>query len=204
MIESLAEHGVTPEDLAPALMTTHTIENPEYDEVEAKRQEETEREVEESREAREEKVEGSGDVGDASLDVKAIEARFANATGEAAPMATPAPPPHRESANEDETDIADLVGSVTLRDSTSGMATPMGADTPPAPTESVPMQREEPTAENPLAMGKALPGVSTTLSKTDRNVTLDIRWTVVSCRVSHPWRAALTGLHNSSVICSCS
>jgi hypothetical protein len=39
MIESLAEHGVRPEDLVPALMTTHTVANPEYDPAEAKRQE---------------------------------------------------------------------------------------------------------------------------------------------------------------------
>jgi hypothetical protein len=31
MIESLAEHGVDPSDLVPALMTTHTVKNPEYD-----------------------------------------------------------------------------------------------------------------------------------------------------------------------------
>lgn len=31
MIESLAEHGVDPADLVPALMTTHTVKNPEFD-----------------------------------------------------------------------------------------------------------------------------------------------------------------------------
>ncbi|KAK4687619.1 hypothetical protein P7C73_g2499, partial [Tremellales sp. Uapishka_1] len=31
MIESLAEHGVDPSDLVPALMATHTVKNPEYD-----------------------------------------------------------------------------------------------------------------------------------------------------------------------------
>ncbi len=31
MIESLGEHGVLPLDLVPALMTTHTVANPEYD-----------------------------------------------------------------------------------------------------------------------------------------------------------------------------
>jgi hypothetical protein len=31
MIESLAEHGVQPMDLVPALMTTHTVANPEFD-----------------------------------------------------------------------------------------------------------------------------------------------------------------------------
>ncbi|KAK4698949.1 hypothetical protein P7C70_g7321, partial [Phenoliferia sp. Uapishka_3] len=31
MIEQLAEHGVTSEDLVPSLATTHTVDNPEYD-----------------------------------------------------------------------------------------------------------------------------------------------------------------------------
>lgn len=31
MIEQLAEHGVTAEDLVPSLVTTHTVPNPEYD-----------------------------------------------------------------------------------------------------------------------------------------------------------------------------
>ncbi|KAJ7726383.1 hypothetical protein B0H16DRAFT_1332189 [Mycena metata] len=38
MIESLAQHGVQAADLVPALMTTHTVANPEYDPVEARRQ----------------------------------------------------------------------------------------------------------------------------------------------------------------------
>ena len=37
MIESLAEHGVIADDLVPALMTTHTVANPEYDPEEARR-----------------------------------------------------------------------------------------------------------------------------------------------------------------------
>ncbi|KAJ7157310.1 hypothetical protein C8R46DRAFT_1114091 [Mycena filopes] len=38
MIESLAQHGVQAADLVPALMTTHTVANPEYDPAEARRQ----------------------------------------------------------------------------------------------------------------------------------------------------------------------
>ncbi|THV00454.1 DUF726-domain-containing protein [Dendrothele bispora CBS 962.96] len=37
MIESLAEHGVQSMDLVPALMTTHTVANPEYNPEEAKK-----------------------------------------------------------------------------------------------------------------------------------------------------------------------
>ncbi len=39
MIESLGEHGVDPFDLVPALMTTHTVKNPEYDPGARKRKE---------------------------------------------------------------------------------------------------------------------------------------------------------------------
>nr|ODN85187.1 hypothetical protein L203_05139 [Cryptococcus depauperatus CBS 7841] len=37
MIESLAEHGVDPSDLVPALMTTHTVNNPDFDPKEKER-----------------------------------------------------------------------------------------------------------------------------------------------------------------------
>ncbi|KAI5450772.1 hypothetical protein NCC49_002779 [Naganishia albida] len=181
MIESLAEHGVTPDDLAPALMTTHTIENPEYDEAEAKRQEEGGRiEGEDEKLSAEEKIR---DGADTALEVDAIEARFAEASrlDDRTQNHEPPAPPYRESADEAEADIADLVGSVTLS-AGSGAATPR-AEEPQAQTapveRTVPPPREEEKPENPLAMGKALPGVSTTLSKTDRNVTLDIRWTVL-------------------------
>ena len=35
MIESLGMHGIEAKDLAPSLMTTHTVANPEYDPAEA-------------------------------------------------------------------------------------------------------------------------------------------------------------------------
>ena len=38
MIENLVDHGVQPSDLVPALMTTHTVANPEYDPAAAQRQ----------------------------------------------------------------------------------------------------------------------------------------------------------------------
>ncbi|KAJ8507216.1 hypothetical protein ONZ45_g10403 [Pleurotus djamor] len=38
MIDNLAQHGVQAVDLVPALMTTHTVNNPEYDPAEARRQ----------------------------------------------------------------------------------------------------------------------------------------------------------------------
>lgn len=51
MIESLAEHGVLSKDLAPSLVTTQTVENPDFDpEAALEREEEEEREREESAE----------------------------------------------------------------------------------------------------------------------------------------------------------
>jgi hypothetical protein len=44
MVENLADHGVQPSDLIPALMTTHTVANPEYDPAAAERQAEVRRE----------------------------------------------------------------------------------------------------------------------------------------------------------------
>ena len=41
MIASLGEHGVDPADLSPALMSTHTVKNPEFDPI-AKKQAEAE------------------------------------------------------------------------------------------------------------------------------------------------------------------
>lgn len=63
MIEQLAEHGVTPADLTPSLLTTHTVPNPEYDPEAAKEREEEHR-LQEEREAKEESAESS----QASLD----------------------------------------------------------------------------------------------------------------------------------------
>lgn len=47
MIENLALHGVRADDLVPSLMTTHTVANPEYDPVEAKKQAEQKKEDDE-------------------------------------------------------------------------------------------------------------------------------------------------------------
>ncbi|KAJ6520544.1 hypothetical protein C8R45DRAFT_1205489 [Mycena sanguinolenta] len=98
MIESLAQHGVRAEDLVPALMTTHTVANPEYDPAEARRQ--------------------------------------ADAVFDAPPTPT----------------------------------------TPATTTQASFQTTAKVLADTSTA---AIPGVSTTLSATDENVTLDIRWTVL-------------------------
>jgi hypothetical protein len=115
MIESLAEHGVLPTDLVPALMTTHTVANPEFDPA-AKRQYDEERAA-------------------AALD-----------------------------------DTEDIT-------STPQPAAPSTLAIPPTPTTARGFQTTTRVLEDTSAA--AMPGVSTSLSSTDENVTLDIRWTVL-------------------------
>ncbi|KAK2459554.1 hypothetical protein APHAL10511_008433 [Amanita phalloides] len=105
MIESLADHGVQAIDLAPALMTTHTVANPEYDPEEARR---------------------------------VAEEGTHTPTAEVHPPLSP--------------------------------TTPTPAPTPAFQTTAK-VLNESATS--------TIPGVSTTLSAADKDVTLDIRWTVL-------------------------
>lgn len=114
MIESLGEHGVIPADLVPALMTTHTVANPEYDPKAAlkKEQEDTAKAEEES-----------DDVAE-SITV---------------PASLPSGPlsPNTEKQFQTTAQI--------LHDTTTA----------------------------------SIPGVTTTLSTTNKDVTLDMRWTIL-------------------------
>ena len=113
MIDSLALHGVQASDLAPSLMTTHTIANPEYDPVEAKKQEmeKASRQIEQA----------------ISLE----------------PPKSPVVP------------------------------------SSPTPQTTTTFQTTARVLENTSVASSSLPGVSTTLSSVDKDVTLDIRWTVL-------------------------
>ncbi|KEP53201.1 putative integral membrane protein [Rhizoctonia solani 123E] len=124
MIESLAEHGVSAMDLVPALMTTHTIANPEYDPAEARRKE------------AEDALARESEPLDEDYDITSV-GNKESVVAEAHP-ATP-----RQNAK-----------NIHLQ-TTANVMEPM------TPTVS------------------AIPGVSTSLSTTDANVTLDIRWTVL-------------------------
>ena len=125
MIQSLAEHGVQAADLAPALITTHTVANPEYDPVEGKKQE-VQRQLEE-----------------------------------------------KEKLQQEEAEAADIAADF---DKINAPRTPTD---PKTPTTSVPMPYQ--TTANVLQKSapESVPGVSTTLSAADKDVTLDIRWTVL-------------------------
>ncbi|TEB32477.1 DUF726-domain-containing protein [Coprinellus micaceus] len=145
MIQSLAEHGVLPEDLVPALMTTHTVANPEYDPEEARRLEE-ERGDDETLvdEPISTKLQDDGDE-EEEEDAEDI-------TEDRAKTPTPQSP----------TPVEDT--KVTVDASTSGTLS--------QPNHTVPkLLKESDTA--------AIPGVSTSLSAADKDVTLDIRWTVL-------------------------
>ena len=110
MVDILAEHDVQAMGLAPSLMTTHTVANPEYDPVEARR-------LEKERE-------------------------------------------HTEAEDEQSETVP----------------TP----TTPSATVTTPTVSSQ-TTTNVLASTTtvSVPGVSTSLSAADKDITLDIRWTVL-------------------------
>lgn len=124
MVETLAEHGLQPSDLVPALMTTHTVANPEYDPAEAKRQ----------------------------ADLRKAEAEA-------------------EASSE-----SDDISEITVVEPSSAPP-PNGPSTPPATSKSETFQTTARVLETTSTA--AVPGVSTSLSAADENVTLDIRWTVL-------------------------
>lgn len=121
MIESLAEHGVQASDLAPSLMTTRTVANPEYDPVEGKKQEIAKFEAEKIRIAKE------------------------------------------------EMEAEDIADDPTPKNSPTIPKTPVTPSAPYQTTANVlPINTQDP-----------LPGVSTSLSAADKDVTLDVRWTIL-------------------------
>lgn len=148
MIESLATHGVLASDLVPALMTTHTVANPEYDPEEARR-----------------KAEEEDARGPATID----------------------------SDEEDDKDAESISGQTLVEEpEKDGDKTPtrtasptqtLAAPPPPDPSTISPstLIKQVPTTQRVLqdTSTAAMPGVTTSLSSTDENVTLDIRWTVL-------------------------
>jgi hypothetical protein len=144
MIESLATHGVQAMDLVPALMTTHTVANPEYDPAEARRQE-----VEKESEKEAERLDQSSDYPEG-----------------------PDHPDYDSDSMSDETNV-DPPPMPTPKSPYHLPRTPM-----PTPT---PTQVNFPVTARVLAepAQAAMPGVTTSLSAADENVTLDIRWTIL-------------------------
>lgn len=231
MIDSLAEHGVNSMDLVPALMTTHTIKNPEYDPLEARRQEviaeEREEEEEEEKKMLEEKQKEQAKEQEK---LKAENAKSQNrarvrsgtllstskkpinpfgddedeedSSGDIAGSTAPPPyalspslremGPRRTSSNtvspsltspveETEGDITALASHLEdtdlLEPNINGQEPKLNrGPTRPSEHDDTSYVRE---ATGMPEESKALPGVSTTLSKTEENITLDIRWTIL-------------------------
>ena len=161
MIECLAEHGVVALDLVPALMTTHTVANPEYDPEEARR-----------------KAEETPESDDDDDDGASIDAAPDTATHTASntppntppntvpPNAVPNSPPNSPSNATHNTTPNAAPSVPNTAPDTSGVAHPS--------LKQVPLTTK--VLQDTTA---AIPGVSTSLSTTDENVTLDIRWTVL-------------------------
>lgn len=120
MIDSLALHGIDVNDLVPSLMTTHTVANPEYDPIEAQKQQD-------------ERDKAAADLAD-------------------------------ENTHDISDDLPDTPTTATV-----SLPAP---DTAPKLVQTTARVLEDTSTS-------AMPGVSTHLSVADKNVTLDIRWTVL-------------------------
>ncbi|KIM38167.1 hypothetical protein M413DRAFT_76231 [Hebeloma cylindrosporum] len=141
MIESLGEHGVLASDLVPALMTTHTVANPEYDPEEARRQ-------------AEEAINNPPDDNESISDQTLVNE----------------PLPTSEPGNKTPTAPMSPLPEGTTAVLTTTLTKPENGPLKQVPTTTKVLQ-ESSTA--------AIPGVTTSLSSADQNVTLDIRWTVL-------------------------
>ena len=151
MIESLAEHGVVALDLVPALMTTHTVANPEYDPEEARRKaEDAENRIPES----------DDDDNDDNDDTSISNQTLVNESM------------HDKEKEEEETDPTDSGQVVTVPETAP-------AETAPNTAKSFSLKQVPITTKVLKDTTAAIPGVSTSLSTTDENVILDIRWTVL-------------------------
>lgn len=200
MIEQLAEHGVTADDLVPALKTTHTVENPEYDpevEREMAEQEESDRIQREEEEAHREEEEAKERAAQAEQRLKeadqAAKFRRLEADMEAVELerqqdeswdADGPSTPRAARMHELEPESPAPAGE---DDDNAGPATPkLGPQPDPPPRENTEGAEEEEAdpsrppelLEHP-AESSVLPGVTTSLTAADKTVTLDIRWTVL-------------------------
>ena len=160
MIESLAEHGVVALDLVPALMTTHTVANPEYDPEEARRKAEETFETDDDDDDDDASISNQTLVNEPSHENRKEEegANLTVTVPDSAPDAAPNTPN-------------------TAPNTTFGVVPNIVPDTSDLARSSL---KQVPVTTKVLQeTTAAIPGVSTSLSTTDENVTLDIRWTVL-------------------------
>lgn len=149
MIESLGEHGVEPMDLVPALMTTRIVANPEYDPAVAHQ-----RKVEEAQD---------------DIPPPAYAAEEEKAELSAATIETPTSPSTPHPIEESPSPSTSTLHVSTPKPGQGKSLLNAGPSVHDQTTQNVLQQHEATT----------IPGVTTTLSSTDENVTLDIRWTVL-------------------------
>ena len=188
MIEQLAEHGVTAEDLVPSLVTTHTVDNPEYDpelaaeylqeQADSKRIEEEEAETKrlEKESAAETERVRAGEESLRELELSEEVARMAKGTPnpfeEEEELSIQIPPPiSKRSADAVPEEEGDIGGALDVY--------PLPATTETATPDSPTVVPPSPEAEVATLLPSSLPGVSTTLTAADKTITLDIRWTVL-------------------------
>lgn len=169
MIESLAEHGVDPSDLVPALTTTHTVKNPEFDPV-AKMKAETAAEAIQEEEEDEQVIETVTEAGPSSPTLS-VRSKAENPFGDDDEDVPTLHTNEQKKTIHDDFDEGDL-GAIEAPQAVGDIQET--ETTPKATMSELPSTKSDPT------MSSALPGVSTSLSNTDETVTLDIRWTVVS------------------------
>ncbi|KAF9461932.1 hypothetical protein BDZ94DRAFT_1262538 [Collybia nuda] len=157
MIESLAEHGVQAMDLVPALMTTHTVANPEYDPEEARRL-----------------------AIDRAADEFEDDESISDQTLVDQPLSPPVPDPTTPTPANAK--IKHLNSTSPERPSTS--SSPPTSPNPDMQQSAISSGAAPPTFRTTAKVledtsKSAMPGVTTSLSAADENVTLDIRWTVL-------------------------
>ena len=145
MIESLEEHGVLPTDLVPALMTTHTVANPEYD-PEARRRQEHQ----------------TSCLPDDDETLSISDRTLVN---------EPVPTTSKPAGKPDSTTPTHSRSS-SLNQSPNHSTSPKNPAGAPATHQTTAKVLADTSTS-------AIPGVSTSLSSADQNVTLDIRWTVL-------------------------
>ena len=150
MIESLALHGIQAEDLTHTLMTTHTVANPEYDPEEAKRLDEEKAREPDHPDDDDDEEENLVPAG--PVNPPTNDGKDGNGDNPT-PLHVENPTPHAENLAPPDNKVD---GDFTHKPLTQTTARVL-----------------EETATGPMA------GVSVSLSSTDKNVTLDIRWTVL-------------------------
>lgn len=150
MIESLANHGVLASDLVPALMTTHTVANPEYDPEEARKKAESSQ-----YDVTDTVIEDQESISDQTLVNEPI--------------------PRSEPGNQTETASTDIPSNIHRTNLGEIAATSSTNQT----NTSTLIQAPTTTKLLKDSLTAPMPGVSTSLSSADKNVTLDIRWTIL-------------------------